>query len=159
MSIIPTLNRKEGVVMAKPDRHTGFRAFAENLDRRLGVAATIELVTEALQRLAELAYQVDRAGWVNADPVTGRLLIPAPWGKAGMGKWGLYPSEGRTLRAILQNRQFRKGHVPLFVYDFERRCWGVNLHDYPDLRSAAGYLWAYPLTVEEWRRFYTTGKR
>ena len=47
---------------------------------RLADAGMVELLTEALHRLITLAYERDDAGWVNVDPVTKRLLIPAPWG-------------------------------------------------------------------------------
>lgn len=158
MNFIPTLERKSAVVQAQPDRHTGLRAVAQTLDRRNADQTTIELVTEALHRLAELVYSQDAAGWVNCDPVTGKLLIPAPWGKAGRAMWGLYPSEGLTLNALLRSRQRRKGHAAWLRYDRDRRSWAVDLAAYPDLAAGLGYLGKHPLTVAEWRRFYHTGK-
>lgn len=154
LGIIRTLERKGAVVQAAPDRHTGLRRVAQTLDRRNADAAHVELVTEALHRLAELVYQEDGAGWVNCDPVTGRLLIPAPWGKAGRAMWGLYPSEGMTLNAILRSRQGRRGHTAWLWYDRDRRCWAVDLAAYPTMAAALEYLAAHPIAVEEWRHFY-----
>lgn len=152
-NIIPTLQRKAPIVAAKPKRHTGLRAVAEQLDRRLVDAATIELLTEALHRLAVLCYEQDAAGFVNVDGVTGRILIPVPWGRAGRSRWGLYPSEADTLRSILRERR-KSNTAPLFVYDRARRSWLLNLGGYVDLRAALHYLKTQPISVEEYRLHY-----
>ena len=151
-NIVRTLERKTPIVQAAPDRHTGLRGVSENLSRRLVDQATIELLTEALHRLVVLAYDADAAGFVNVDGVTGRLLIPAPWGRAGRAKWGLYPSEADTLRHILRGRQATG--LALFVYDRGRRSWLVNLADFPTQRHALAYLKKHPIGVEEWRVAY-----
>jgi hypothetical protein len=147
--IVRTLARKEPIVKAQPDRHTGLRGVAENLSRRLYDEATIELLTEALHRLVSLAYEADAAGFVNIDGVTGRLLIPAPMGKAGHKLWGLYPSERKTLGRILRVRQ--EAGDALFVYDRGRRAWCVNLAHYPTRRAALAYLQQHPIGLEEYR--------
>ena len=149
--ITRTLARKEDVIAAAPDRHTGLRGVAKNLSLRLVDKATIELLTEALCRLVVLAYDHDRAGYIKIDGVTGRLLIPAPWRRAGRSKWGLYPSEADTLRLILQGRMRPKAVAPLFVYDKGRRSWLVNLDAYPDEAAAQAYIERYPISVEEFR--------
>lgn len=156
--IIHQLARKGAIVAAQPDRHTGLRAVAERLDRRLVDAATIELLTEALHRLAVLCYEQDAAGFVNVDGVTGRILIPVPWGRAGRSKWGLYPSEGDTLRSILHHRR-KSNTAPLFVYNRQRRAWFVNLEHYPDRSAAFEYLKRNPISVEEYRLHYRRTRR
>ncbi len=158
--LVHTLTRKERIVDAQPGRYGYLRAAADTLDRRLVDAATVELLAEALYRLVDLVYSQDAAGWVTVDGATGRILIPAPWGRAGRSAWGLYPSEGDTLRSILRHR--RRGPVPpLWVYNRERRAWFVNLEAYPDLRSALAYLKAQPIGIEEYRLHHkrTTRRR
>lgn len=157
-SIIQTLTRKAPLVAAKPKRHTGLRAVAEQLDRRLVDAAAVELLTEALHRLAVLCYEQDAAGFVNVDGVTGRILIPVPWGRAGRGKWGLYPSEADTLRSLLHHRR-KSSTAPLFVYDRARRSWLLNLGGYPDLRAALHYLKTQSISVGEYRLHYRRVRR
>lgn len=152
LRIIKTMDRKTPIVKATPDRHIGLRNLAVNLSRRLYDQATIELLTEALCRLVTLAYDADAAGYVNIDGVTGRLLIPAPWGRSGRSLWGLYPSEGDTLRLILRGRQSTGDS--LFVYDRGRRSWLVNLHDYPDVQRALAYWKECPISGEEYRLAY-----
>ena len=147
--IVRTLARKEPVVKAAPERHTGLRGVAENLSRRVYDQATVELLTEALHRLVALAYEADAAGFVNVDGVTGRLLIPAPMGKAGHKQWGLYPSERKTLGIILRGRQAAGNG--LFLYDRGRRAWCVNLAQYPTRRAALAYLKHRPIELEEYR--------
>jgi hypothetical protein len=146
-----TLRRKDPLVVARPARHKGGpRRIADNLSRRLADGATVELLTEALHRLVALVYEQDAAGWVNADPVTGRILIPVPWGRLGKRKWGLYPSEADTLRSILRER--RKGPAaPLFMYDAGARSWLVALAEYPTAGAALAYLRQRPITVDEYR--------
>lgn len=149
--IAQLMARKEQPATAHPARHTGLRAAVDNLSLRLADAGTVELLTEALHRLVTLAYERDDAGWVNVDPVTRRLLIPAPWGRAGRARWGLYPLEADTLRAMLKTRM-RGRAAPLFAYDKLRRAWLVELGHYPAEAEARAYLDAQPLTVEEFRQ-------
>ncbi len=150
--IVKTLERKTPILQAAPPRHTGLRGVAQNLSRRLLYAGTIELLTESLHRLIVLCYEQDGAGYLNMDGVTGRLLVPAPWGRAGRSLWGLYPSEGIALGCILRQRQ--AAGVALFVYDRNRRAWLVNLEDCPNKRAALAYLKAYPISQEEFRLAY-----
>ncbi len=138
--VVQTLARKIQPATAAPERHTGLRALADNLSLRLADAGTVELLTEAVHRLITLAYERDDAGWVNVDPVTKRLLIPAPWGHAGRAVWGLYPSEADTLRAMLKTRQ-RGRYAPLFTYDRSRRSWLVALSHYPTEADSRAPTW------------------
>jgi len=150
--IVKTLERKTPIVQADPPRHSGLRGVAQNLSRRLIHGATIELLTESLHRLVVLVYDQDGAGYINMDGVTGRLLIPVPWGRNGRSLWGLYPSEGIALGYILRQRQATG--VALFVYDRNRRTWSVNLEDCPTQRAALTYLKSYPIRQEEFRLAY-----
>lgn len=147
--IIRTLKRKSAILETVPNRHTGLRAIADNLDRRLTYQAHIELLTEALHRVVTLVYARDAIGMIHADETTGRILIPVPWGRAGRSMWGLYPSEGDTLKIILRSRQAIGGS--LFLYDRERRAWCVNLAEYPTERDAFAWLKDYPITAIEFR--------
>jgi hypothetical protein len=147
--ILHTLERKQGIIATTPQRHTALRAAAESLSRRNADAAICELFSEALSRLVALAYETDAGGPCNIDSVTARLLIPAPWGRAGHARWGIRPQEANILREIMQGRQYAPG---LFVYDTSARCWRLNWHDYPTRNAAMRYLERYPLGIQELRQ-------
>jgi hypothetical protein len=151
--------RKPEIRESKPREYIKQRIAdsAAQLSRAGVLLARVELVNEALCRLTELVYQPDTDGaMANVDPATLRLLIPAPWGRAGCARWGLRQHEARTLGRILRQRQaaFKPGHgrPPLFVYDDVARVWTVNLGDYETLQAAQWWLQKSPITVREWRK-------
>ena len=108
---------------------------------------------EAMQRLTLLAYEQDDHGYCNIDPVTHRLLIPAPWGRAGHRRWGITPSESVVLREMIQRRQAQQGNRPpgLWLYDRARRAWRLNLFDFDRVQDGQRYWQRWPLTVQEYR--------
>ena len=97
--ILATLERKPAITTTTPARFTAIRQAAEVLNRRNADAAIVELFSEAMQRLTLLAYEQDEAGYCNIDPVTWRLLIPAPHGRSGYRRWGISRRESDALRA------------------------------------------------------------
>jgi hypothetical protein len=129
---------------------------AANLSRAGVLAARVELINEALCRLAELAYELDTDGTLaNVDSVTYRLLIPAPWGRSGYIRWGLRQHEATTLRAILRTRQASPSRPPLFTFDAQ--SWYVNMYDYNTLQTAQWWLQKSPITLKEWRAAISAG--
>lgn len=147
------MERKAGIASATPDRHTTLRAAAENLSRRNIDAAVVELLMEAVQRVTLLAYERDEDGLCNVDSVTGKLLIPAPWGRNGYKSWGLRPVEGVCLREVMQRRQLPSGDRPpgLFLYDRYGRTWNLNMFDFDRMPDGQGYWQKWPITVGEYR--------
>ena len=152
--IVATVARKGEIAQASPARHTAVRQAAEALSRRNADAAIVELLNEAMQRLTLLAYERDADGYCNIDGVTGKLLIPAPWGRAGYKRWGLRPTESVILREMVQQRQLARGsQAPgLWLYDRTRRCWRVNLYDFETLADGQMYWQRWPLSVAEYRK-------
>ena len=151
--ILRTVERKGEIAQATPPRHTNIQRAAEALSRRNADAATVELFMEAMQRLTLLAYEQDDHGYCNIDPVTHRLLIPAPWGRAGHRRWGITPSESVVLREMIQRRQAQQGNRPpgLWLYDRARRAWRLNLFDFDRVQDGQRYWQRWPLTVQEYR--------
>lgn len=151
--IIATVARKQTMMEAAPARHMTVQRAAEAISRRNADAAIVELFMEAMQRLTLLAYEQDDHGYCNIDAVTGKLLIPAPWGRAGHKRWGITPSESVVLREMVQQRQIgRAGRAPgLWLYDRTRRCWRLNLFDFDTLRDGQAYWQRWPLSVTEYR--------
>jgi hypothetical protein len=146
--------RKAAISTADPERYTTIQRAAEALSRRNADAAIVELFAEAMQRLTLLAYERDDDGaWSNIDPVTWRLLLPAPFGRAGHRKWGISRSESEVLRQMIQDRQAQTDHRPpgLWLYDRTRRCWRVNLFDFDTLADGQAYWQRWPLTIQECR--------
>lgn len=147
--IVRTMQRKAEIAGTKPSRHTALRRAAESLSRRNADAAVCELLNEALAACVRLCYEKDDDGQPSSiDPVTLRLLVPVPWGRAGHRRWGLRPQESNVLRAILFEREQDGG---LFLYDRSRRSWLLNVAAYPSLKTAAAYLERYPVGVAEYR--------
>lgn len=157
--VFHALDRKATISAASPARHTAISRAAESLSRRNADAAIVELMMEAVQRLTLLAYERDADGYCNIDGVTGKLLIPAPWGRAGHKRWGITPSESVVLREMIQQRQVqREGRGPgLWLYDRARRCWRLNTYDYDMLADGQVYWERWPLGVGEYRE--ARGKR
>ncbi len=151
--IVGTVARNGDLAQAAPARHTALRHAAEALSRRNVDAALVELFSEAMQRLTWLAYEVDADGYCNVDGVTGRLLIPAPFGRLGYKRWGLRRIESTLLREMIQQRQIgQKGHAPgLWLYDRTQRTWRLNLFDFDTLADGQRYWQRWPLTVHEYR--------
>jgi hypothetical protein len=150
--------RKSAISIASPERHATISRAAESLSRRNADAAIVELFSEAVQRLTLLAYERDAGlpegdGYCNIDSVTGKLLIPAPWGRAGHKRWGITPSESVILREMIQRRQLQRDDRPpgLWLYDRARRCWRLNLYDFDALADGQRYWQRWPLTVGEYR--------
>lgn len=146
-------SRKEVIAHAAPERHSQLRAAAESLNRRNVDGAVLELMSEAVQRLTLLAYEQDEGGYCNIDAVTNRLLIPAPWGRAGYARWGLRAAESVVLREIMQRRQVQRKNSPpgLFLYDRAGRTWRLNRFDFENYNDAESYWARWPLGMAEYR--------
>lgn len=124
---------------------------AESLSLGAIAAARIALVNQAMTDLATLIYEVDGAGYpVNVDPVTGRILVPLPWGAAGWRYWRLKQWEGRILRKLLDRRMRASESVALFLYSGESNGWHLNRR-YDTPAKYAGYWQQQPITPTEWR--------
>ena len=126
---------------------------AQELSRAGDMQLRVELANEALMALTAILYDKDSDGKpANIDPVTWRLLIPAPWGRAGWRRWGLRAWEADTLRAVLRVRCEMRRHTNLFDYNDPMRSWHVNVTDYPTVTAALTYLKTHPVTLTEWRQ-------
>lgn len=105
---------------------------AEALSRRGQMKARAELCNEAVGALIRLCYEADTDGFAaNVDTVTGRILIPLPWGERGYQKYSLRSTEQRVLRRYMLDLQDHKpAGAPVFAYDPTSRCWYLNFHDH-----------------------------
>lgn len=113
----------------------------------------VELLQEACLAMTKLCYECDPDGQpANIDSRTYRLLIPAPWGKAGWRRWGLRAWEAEILRQILIVRCQMRRMEPLFDYNTEARTWHVNMQQYGRLDVALLYWKSNPVSLKEWRR-------
>lgn len=127
---------------------------AATLDRAGIMQQRVLHVNEALARMAELCYTKDADGaFCNVDPVTYRLIVPAPWGRSGWRQWGLRRHEAETMRRILLTRQAQgSGRPPLFTYDKDGRSWHLNIFDYETHDWALYWLKGAAITLPEWRK-------
>jgi hypothetical protein len=152
--ILHQLERKAQITTTTPERYTAIRQAAESLSRRNVDQAVVELFSEAMQRLTLLAYEQDADGYCNVDPVTWRLLIPAPWGRSGHRRWGITRTEAELLRAMLFARQAQTPDRPpgLWLYDRTLRSWRLNVWDYDTLADGQRYWQRWPLSVAEYRQ-------
>ena len=145
----PTVAGAVATVNAYVDQRIG--QAAESLSRGAIAAARITLVNQALADLGGLLYEVDGAGYpVNVDGVTGRILVPKPWGAGGWRYWKLRQWEGRVLRAILDRRMRASERTALFLHSPEFNDWHLNRrYDTPE--RYATYWQQQPITPTEWR--------
>jgi hypothetical protein len=132
------MERKAGLSVAHPQRHTGLRRAAEHLSLANVDQAICELLNEALARLVQLAYETDSGGLCNTDGATGRLLIPLPWRRNGQVRWGLRPQEANVLRQVLFD--WEHDAPSLLNYDRTRKSWFVNLRDFGNVHLAKRWL-------------------
>ena len=125
---------------------------AAQLSRRGRLAASAELCNEAVVSLLRLAWQADTDGCAaNVDQVTGRLLIPAPWGDNGYRAYGLRSTEGRALRAYMLDLQnYQAAGAPIFTYDPTTRSWYLNIFDHKS-GSALEYWERWGLNASAYR--------
>jgi len=148
-NILHQLERKAAISNADPERHTALRAAADTLSRRNVDQAICEVLNEALARLVQLAYEVDTGGLCNIDGVTGRFLIPLPFGRNGAAQWGLRPQEANILRDILFTWQTEP--PALLFYDWTRHSWFVNLSDFGSIGIAKAWLRSHQISVGLYR--------
>lgn len=114
----------------------------------------VELLNEACLAITKLCYEIDPDGVpCNVDNRTYRLLVPAPWGKAGWKRWGLRDWEAGILRQILMVRCQMQRTQPLFDYNAETRTWHANLQAYPRLDLALIYWKSNPISLRDWRLY------
>jgi hypothetical protein len=132
---------------------------AESISRAGDTQLRVELANEALAALVTILYRTDADGrTANIDRLTWRLLVPAPWGRAGWRKWGLRAWEADTLRKILMLRCEMIRHQNLFDFNASGGAWHLDLKSYPTLPDAMTYLKRYPITLDEWRKMSEPAK-
>jgi hypothetical protein len=116
--------------------------------------ARVDLLQEAALSVTKLCYECDPDGTpCNIDARTYRLLVPAPWGKAGWRKWGLRDWEAGIMRQILIVRGQMQRVPPLFDYNAESRTWHVNMQDYGRLDLGLVYWKQNPIQLKDWRLY------
>ena len=126
------------------------RAVGEALTRRGLASAKCELANAALGAFVDVLFDQDPDGALPNMDSDGRLLIPAPWGRAGGAMWKLRATEQRALNVAMRRRSEGE-QSPLFVYDLAARCWLLG-RDYNRRSSAQAYLRLSPITLAEWRQ-------
>jgi hypothetical protein len=116
--------------------------------------ARVDLLQEAALAVTKLCYECDPDGTpCNVDGKTYRLLVPAPWGKAGWRRWGLRDWEAGIMRQILIVRGQMQRVAPLFDYNAESRTWHVNMQGYGRLDLALVYWKQNPIQLKDWRLY------
>jgi hypothetical protein len=156
MYALKTVTRKAVVRLSDPKQYVRDRLAEEATSLNLAgiAAARVELVNEAMSRLAAKLYTQDSDGWLpNVDHITHRIKIASPWGSEGWRQYGLRRWEARTLARILRARQANKpDRPPLYLYDSESNGWYLNLHDYKSLDAAGFWLRRSAVKLKEWRQ-------
>lgn len=143
------LARSEAITAAQPDRFAPLRAVGEALSRRGLAAAKCELANAALTAFVAILFDQDADGATPNMDGDGRILIPAPFGRAGGALWKLRATEQRALNTAMRRRSEAE-QSPLFVYDPAARAWLLG-RDYNRRSSAQAYLRLSPITLVEWR--------
>lgn len=110
---------------------------AQSLSRKGAMKASAELCNAAMSRLIELLYEVDDTGLRANVDLTGRLLIPAPWGDSYQ-RYGLRATEAAVLGLHVRKLSEHATVPPLLIYDEEIRAWLLNA-DYATQAAATAY--------------------
>jgi hypothetical protein len=155
MELKQMVERVVDIRNARPSKYVRQRVqeAAQELSRAGDLQMRVELANEALMAFTSILYHADTDQRpANIDPVTWRLLVPAPWGSAGWRVWGLRSWEARVLRQILRIRCDTRKHVNLFDYNDALKSWHLNIGCYRTRTEALAYLKQYPITLEEWRK-------
>lgn len=147
------LQRTEAILATPaPAKHTPLRTVAERLTKRGVMQAKTELANNALLAFIEVLFDCDSDGiFANIDQ-DNRILIPAPFGRAGGRLWGLRNTEQRAFSRLMRKRSETESN-PLLRYDGEFRQWFVGAGY--NRRSALAYLRHMPITLAEWRAAWT----
>lgn len=125
---------------------------AAELSKAGSLAATCVVLNDALRQFVELLYEQDTDGSLaNVDQVTGRILVPCPWGSAGWRRWGLRAWEAEALRHILRSRPADGQRPALFAYNADANTWHLQLADWPHVAGAHFYLDRQPVKPAELR--------
>lgn len=126
---------------------------SHRLSRAGAMGAAAERCNEAINRLIQLAYQVDEdtGDLCNVDAVTGVFeRFPMPWGRS-YRDWGLYRTEAAVLALHVKRLQSSATVAPLWTYDDLTRRWGVNFFDYPSAAAALAYWKRAELTAKDYQ--------
>lgn len=123
---------------------------AEGLSRAGTMQAHLDVCVAAMVALTNVLYAIDAdSRHANIDEVTGRILIPLPWGSTGYRHWGLRKWEGYCLRKVLIAKCSRG--VVLFGFDGETNQWYVDMEQFPTANSALLWIHQHGPTLHEWR--------
>jgi hypothetical protein len=131
-------------------------AAAEEISLAADLQAQVDVAEASIVALINVLYATAADGRpANYDEVTGRILIPVPWGSGGWRRWGLRKWEAVCLRKIMMARSKSRRPAPLFCYDKATRQWFVETEVYPDTESALRWLKDHTPNVAEWRQVTT----
>lgn len=125
---------------------------AESLNLAGALQAQIGVAESALVAFIQALYTLDADQRpANYDEVTGRILIPAPWGSSGWRHWGLRKTEAFVLRKVLLSRVGHRTTPPLFGFDNDSKQWFLDTETYPDADSALRWVRDRGPGLNEWR--------
>jgi hypothetical protein len=151
------LERSEAISQIRTvERHTPLRSAAQSLSKRGVAAAKCELMNTALAAFVDVLFDADPDGILPNVDHDGRLLIPAPWCRAGGRMFGLRNTEQRALNVVMRQRAETSG--ALFVYDVGSRLWLLG-RGYTGRRAAQAYLRQCPIGLAEWRAAWKATRR
>lgn len=155
MSIQKLFNRAYDVGRASPELNPKQRlaAAAQSLSLAGDMQAHLDVAEASIVALIDVLYAVDADQRpANVDAVTGRILIPLPWGSSGWRHWGLRKWESECLRKIMVERSKVRKPAPLFCFDHGSRQWFADMELYPTAEDALGWLKDKGPTLGEWRQ-------
>lgn len=123
---------------------------AQYIDAAATNQMRVETLNESVLAFTVTVYQSGADGRLAfVDDRTWRLLIAAPWGRAGWRYWKLRAWEGEILRKILFLRAEARRAAPLFDYNSEARTWHLNIGQYPALADGMEYWRRRPIALDE----------
>ena len=120
MELFKLLNRAKAIGDQRPafDPKQRMATAAAELNLAGTLQAQLGVCEAALRALIAVLYATDGDDQpANIDAVTGRILIPLPWGNQGWKRWGLRKWEAACLRKLMLERAQLRRPLPLFCFD------------------------------------------
>jgi len=154
MELFKLLNRAKAIGDQRPafDPKQRMATAAAELNLAGTLQAQLGVCEAALRALIAVLYATDGDDQpANIDAVTGRILIPLPWGNQGWKRWGLRKWEAACLRKLMLERAQLRRPLPLFCFDASNRQWFLDMESYVDEEAALLWLQVYGPQLGEWR--------
>lgn len=123
---------------------------ADNVSNSARTSNRLLFFNEVIFSITSILYEKNNNRLININELSGKILIPVPWGANGCREWGVTRWEAGILRNILFVKMRSIEIVPLYQYADDLKRWTINLIDYPTADKALEHIKKHPINVLEY---------